>query len=569
MTVHSKDTKEKLICHFNGDVSEPFEVNKTTDGQNIYEITSRSNVVMPGDVIAQFIHEDVQDDGLFRWDLSGDKRLEITDNVDYDESRKSFIAKIYGFARILDRKTMDIVPLFYTSDDHLRGYITVYPNVKGQFPNIGQIRQLINSLKIMYSLDDGQILSYLNQIKEENRIGGSILVAEGTPPTNGQREKNELIKDTALKIGMLKEDGRIDYKEKESFIRVEKGEPIIRKIPEIPPKPGIDIYGKETPGKLVGENEIQIGKNIVKDELDENLYVAGISGVLMNIENRFHVDDSLEIDGDVNLNTGNIHFNGSIRIKGSVLKGFTVSSKGNIIIGGNVEDAKVEAEGDIKVKNGIIGQDTHINCTGNLNVRFIQNATIWCEGSVTVLENVVQSKIFAKDKIAIGGSVIGGELIGKYGISVDAAGSPSEIKTNLTAAKDPKVEEEINVINTQMGVISKQVKTLIEETTQYFGEGIFNNPKEIIATLPKHRKIQCLTLLKQIKEKSAELNEIKGKRDELRKQVTFETLPTITVKSEVYPEVLIRIRDAVKKIEIKQLNTVFKEDKDYKVIYFE
>ena len=62
------------------------------------------------------------------------------------------------------------------------------------------------------------------------------------------------------------------------------------------------------------------------------------------------------IKGNVDYDYGNIDFNGSVHITGSVLPGFTVKAKGDIVVDKNVEDAYLEAGGDINVKMGISGK---------------------------------------------------------------------------------------------------------------------------------------------------------------------------------------------------------------------
>ena len=64
-----------------------------------------------------------------------------------------------------------------------------------------------------------------------------------------------------------------------------------------------------------------------------------------------------EVNGDVDYNTGNIDFVGTIVIRGNVRSGFKVKADGDIRIIGSVEGAELEAAGSIEISAGIIGQN--------------------------------------------------------------------------------------------------------------------------------------------------------------------------------------------------------------------
>jgi uncharacterized protein (DUF342 family) len=57
----------------------------------------------------------------------------------------------------------------------------------------------------------------------------------------------------------------------------------------------------------------------------------------------------------VDLNSGNVYFEGRIVVTGDVIAGMKVRSDSEVIIHGVVEAAEIEAKGDIVVKGGVIG----------------------------------------------------------------------------------------------------------------------------------------------------------------------------------------------------------------------
>lgn len=61
----------------------------------------------------------------------------------------------------------------------------------------------------------------------------------------------------------------------------------------------------------------------------------------------------LDISGDVDLNIGNIDFNGDVNITGNVITGVTIRAMGSIYIGGYVEGAVIKSNKDIVLNKGV------------------------------------------------------------------------------------------------------------------------------------------------------------------------------------------------------------------------
>jgi len=58
---------------------------------------------------------------------------------------------------------------------------------------------------------------------------------------------------------------------------------------------------------------------------------------------------------NVDINSGNITFDGSLEVKGDVAEGMTIDVTGDVYIQGGVERAAVKAGHNIKVGGGIFG----------------------------------------------------------------------------------------------------------------------------------------------------------------------------------------------------------------------
>ncbi|MBE9547561.1 MAG: DUF342 domain-containing protein, partial [Proteobacteria bacterium] len=106
------------------------------------------------------------------------------------------------------------------SKDNLR----VFLYSKEEIPDgvtLDHIKELLKAKKIRYGIvDDGQITEYL---ETEALQKTPLQIAEGKAPKDGQDPKIKYLFDTdPLKIGTLKEDGTIDFKERGKIQQAKK-----------------------------------------------------------------------------------------------------------------------------------------------------------------------------------------------------------------------------------------------------------------------------------------------------------------------------------------------------------
>src|SRR5690606_22320245 len=118
------------------------------------------------------------------------------------------------------------------------------------------------------------------------------------------------------------------------------------------------------------------------------------------------VDPTLRVE-NVDLNTGNIDFDGSLEVSGDVTSGFVVQATGDIFIRGTVEKARVEARKNLVVTGGVIGEDlgrdddnnlilrTHLKAGGTLSAKFVSLAELAAGEDIQVREYVMQSHLRA------------------------------------------------------------------------------------------------------------------------------------------------------------------------------
>ena len=168
----------------------------------------------------------------------------------------------------------------------------------------------------------------------------NIIVAKAIPSETGEKAHIEtyFTINTSRKA-IASENGSIDYHNLGDIASAKKGQELYRKIPPTIGKSGKDVLGNEIPGKKGRDLKIVLGSKTDIDEDDPNLVKASGDGEIIITKGIVQISKVHKVKGDVDYSTGNIIFNGTIMIKGTVRAGFKIKAAGDIVISGNVEDA--------------------------------------------------------------------------------------------------------------------------------------------------------------------------------------------------------------------------------------
>ena len=194
---------------------------------------------------------------------------------------------------------------------------------------------------------------------------------------------------------------------------------------------------------------------------DGNTYYAAIDGKVEYCNYDLRIVNVLDISGDVDLNIGNIDFNGDVNITGNVITGVTIRAMGSIYIGGYVEGAVIKSNKDIVLNKGVnangIGQ---IEAKGNISAHFFENAIVYAEGDVNA-GYILSSKIMALGKVIVQGgrgTIHGGDVTGVMGIETSNAGNASYAPTNLRIGATKKLRMDYANIIVQLKDIDSQIE---------------------------------------------------------------------------------------------------------------
>lgn len=344
------------------------------------------------------------------------------------------------------------------SSDRLSATIKISKAWGGKRLNNAKIIEVIRHNKIA---QECILVEELKKVAANHKEDLELVFAKGRLPVAGEDARLEpLLKAQVAKLHNTESEEAIDQRDVYEFAVVEVGQPLLRKIPATPGKPGKDVLGKQVPA--------QAGRDIVFatpfegvefTKGDENVLVAAIKGHPVFSKTGVKVDPVLHLES-VGIHSGNIDYDGSVFVKQNVASGFTVKATGDIHVKGQVEKANLIARGNIIVGTGILGEEedgklkARLSCEGNLHARFINLAFIHCGGSVHVDEYILQSRVVAKGDILVGedkgrGRIIGGLCSSESSIKAKTLGSDACVPTSLVLGSEANENQELNRLHAE------------------------------------------------------------------------------------------------------------------------
>ncbi len=568
-----------IIFYFDYKVAQIFKEKTDAEGNSERIITASQNFVYRNEIVAKIVDVEEQneikshlDSGYNYYHIVKYIPFKTGEGIDYDNSTQTYRATEYGFVRI-DRvnKKINLIRPLQIPREKTKAYFLICPTKFKKIPNYDDISAVLSSKNIHSAINRDKLEEQLNEIDINNPVLNKIIVAQGKEAINGYPEYFVPLIDIGKKAGKILEDGSIDFKEIESIIQVKERQAILKKIPAKEPIDGNTIYGDNIKAIVEPRSGYIKGLNIgsVSDDLT---YVSLIDGCLNVSGNVISILPVAVIHGDVDYDSGNIDFNGSVEIFGSVLPGFTVKANDDITIRNNVDDAIIKAGGNVVVLAGIGGKgSTKIYAGGFVKAKYILNSTIEAEGDIIAEVSIINSNVYSNDKIKItgqNGKILGGEAMALHEITTFTSGGPKENKTILTVGKSQLIERELNKM--KMVIDTHQIE--VDELTAYiksmYGENLFINTKEVISILPPLKKNNCILLLEKLANCNKNLQKVTEEYNMFAEKNIFKQEPVIKVFNEVFPGTVINIKKRTKNIDRKYSNSKFFEDNEAKIIKF-
>lgn len=255
------------------------------------------------------------------------------------------------------------------------------------------------------------------------------------------------------------DQGIVNFDDLNWLTHIDEGTVICDIVEPTQGKPGTNIQGNPIRPYNGKRAALPKGDNVILNG-EGTALISKIDGQISFRDGRFHVNNVIVIQGDVDLSTGSIDVRGDVVIHGNVRAGFTVNASGSVTIGGLVEGSQITAGGSVMVGRGMNGNTTgSITAGQDVACKYMENATVHAWGDVR-MDSIVNCDVSARGKVVVKtgrGIIVGGTVRAMGGIEAKVIGNRAGRLTVLSIGPTPwflreraKVEEELEKIRQEI-----------------------------------------------------------------------------------------------------------------------
>lgn len=431
----------------------------------------------------------------------------------------------------LEDECVDAKAIITITRNNMVAKLTIKPPSKfGKPISLSRVERALAAQGVVTGINK----EYINRLVNFSVYDKSFIVAEGQPAIKGTDEYIEFLIDVKDNLTpTILEDGSTDYKNLGYHKSVTPNQKLGIIHPATAGQVGFDVLGNETPtidGKSL--NKSPLGTNTMLDK-DKVSILATTSGNVFFKKNKIDVRHE-KVVRNVDASTGNINFDGDVKVLNDVFEGFEVKCNGNIKVAGVVENALLIASGDIIVAKGIHGENCKVYAEGGIRSVHIESANLQCKGSIYA-DYVLNANIISDDEIHLEGEhgyIIGGTTIATNKIEADIIGNDTNMFTSVELLKSHKVDPEVVKLN--------------EKTVHYTIEiDKLNRASKNIAKLDmsiEERQQYIERIITLTNKYNTKLEKVATKIDELEiKKANEEVEPFIVVNEKIFRNVQIKI----------------------------
>ncbi|MGC9054877.1 MAG: DUF342 domain-containing protein, partial [Candidatus Hydrogenedens sp.] len=381
----------------------------------------------------------------------------------------------------------------------------------------------------------GNAKNRLLEIIEKGEIFENIILLRGkqpVPPVEGRIDWKQDFFAEGYEIDP--ETGMMDYRKPKAQLNVKAGQLLAIVILPKEGEDGVDVFGKIIPAPKPKPIRLRAGRNVKVDETNTRFF-AVIDGRFRLEDDIIHIDNYLEIQGSVGLETGNISHLGYLVINKNVESDSVVHAEGDIEIKGYVEQADITTKGKLLVQGGITGGfEKKVIAKGTITAKYFLNLLAESEEGVYVGKEIDQSFVRSRGPVIVGGRIVGGEIIALGEVKADQIGSEACIKTTLVLGEDYFLPRYIKPFEDE----KKEKEELLKKIVK--GIKPLQNRWQ---SLPQDAKNAYVKLVQQAKTIKESIDELDKKINELTEKSRKKSLPQAIARKHLYPEVFIKIGD--------------------------
>lgn len=336
---------------------------------------------------------------------------------------------------------IDAVIAVHTELDDMAATLSLTAPRGGKAARVADVLSALLQAGVVFGIDEAA----LAQACALKQCTG-LVVARGQPALDGEDARFEaLIEQSVSREPKLDARGLIDYREHGDIPVVKAGTPLMRRFPATPGTPGQTVKGRTLPA-IAGHDSAFAAKleGTAVSASDPNLLLAVVSGQPVLVPGGVIVEPVLRLK-EVNMATGNIHFDGTVHIAGDVVQGMKVQASGDIVVDGMVDAGQLDAGGNITVAGGLIAH-AMLHAGGSVTARFAEGVQVFAGTLIAIGDMVLDCQLHSLNQILIGanapkrGRLVGGSATAAMLLQVPLLGSTKAALTKVVVGANPELD---------------------------------------------------------------------------------------------------------------------------------
>jgi uncharacterized protein (DUF342 family) len=412
------------------------------------------------------------------------------------------------------------------TDNRMRAHARCYPPSEGgRQISKGDIMRKIAETGVKSGIKEDVIDEWL----ENRQYCADIPIAEGLPAGESRDASIEYTFSSSKEFKpTIDERGVIDFHHLNLIVHVEEGDVLAVLTPAVEGEPGRDVFGDVVPVSKPVEMELKPVQNAVVSD-DGCKLVSLINGHVEMVHGTIVLNNLYTIKGDVGTGTGDVEYDGSVKITGDVREGYAVKATGDIFVDGVVEAANLRAGGKIILTKGA-HSGGWLKAGGDIVSKFLEVCTVISGGSVTS-GAILHSNVAASDSIIVDdqkGVIMGGELRARSLISAKAIGATSGAPTLVEVGADPSVMDEYHALKMIIAE-KKEEQQKLQKASEHIQRKIQNREP-----LKPEQTELFKTLSHQISVLDIEVTQLLKRRAELKTEIESSNTGKVVIKGPVY-----------------------------------
>lgn len=418
--------------------------------------------------------------------------------------------------------------------------------------------------QIMNSIHEQNINSgvLINVIQNELVANEEITIAQGLEAVPGKDAVIRYFKRSERKPTIC-ENGKADFYEMNFLDEVKTDDWLGEKIPLTESIPGKTITGElviipNGKNKKLLYDEKTIGA--FKEDDGKITLRALTDGVVEFHSGRITVGKHIVIDGDVGVQTGNIHFDGSVTVKGTVLDGYAIFAENDISILSDLGVGKIEKiesqSGDVFIKGGIFGKGTSKIVAGrNIFVKHTNECTLEAGETIHIGYYSLGSHLKAKNIMTDerNGKLIGGVIEARGKVRAGIIGNRMERKTiiNVLGFNREQLKKELHELLIRYKIKMNELDLIKEKLD------VFDTFSEELNSV-QHEQYTHVRL--EFEKITTDIFGFDQKRKSLMDILESKGDGEITIGHMAYPDTNLQIKDMKKKLDESTKGTFFAQN---------